>query len=95
MSITEESESEGSESSSSSSEEEKSKIPIVKQRRAAKNVNYNTNEYDEMIKSALEQEEHYAEQGTYEEGGKNIISRETYRNFILSLEWKISEGGHN
>ena len=73
MSITEESESEGSSSSSSSSsEDEKPKIPIVKQRRAAKNVNYNTNEYDEMIKSALEQEEHYAEQGTYEEGGKNI-----------------------
>ena len=72
MSITEESESAGSSSSSSSSsEDEKPKIPIVKQRRAAKNVNYNTNEYDEMIKSALEQEEHYAEQGTYEEGGKN------------------------
>lgn len=30
-----------------------------------------------------------------EEGGKNIISRETYRNFILSLEWKISEGGNS
>ena len=30
------------------------------------------NEYDEMIKEALEQEEHYADQGTYDEGGKNI-----------------------
>lgn len=30
-----------------------------------------------------------------EEGGKNIISRETYRNFVLSLEWKISEGGNS
>ena len=61
-----------SSSSSSSSEEEAPTIPIVKQRRAAKNVSYNTNEYDEMIKSALEQEEHYANEGTYEEGGKNI-----------------------
>ena len=30
-----------------------------------------------------------------EEGGKNIITRETYRNFILSLEWKISEAGNS
>ena len=61
-----------SSSSSSSSSEEEPKIPIVKQRRAAKNVSYNTNEYDEMIKSALEQEEHYANEGTYDDGGKNI-----------------------
>jgi len=27
-----------------------------------------------------------------ERGGKNIISREKYTNFILSIEWKISEG---
>ncbi|GAB5401644.1 MAG: DUF1080 domain-containing protein [Aureisphaera sp.] len=30
-----------------------------------------------------------------EEGGKNIISKETYTNFVLSLEWKISEGGNS
>ena len=72
-SAAEESEGESSSSSSSSSSsEEEPKIPIVKQRRAAKNVSYNTNEYDEMIKSALEQEEHYANEGTYDEGGKNI-----------------------
>lgn len=29
------------------------------------------------------------------EGGKNIISKEKYTNFILSLEWKISEGGNS
>lgn len=29
------------------------------------------------------------------EGGKNIISKEQYTNFILSLEWKISEGGNS
>ena len=29
------------------------------------------------------------------EGGKNIISKDTYENFILSLEWKISEGGNS
>jgi hypothetical protein len=28
-------------------------------------------------------------------GGKNIISKEKYTNFILSLEWKISEGGNS
>ena len=30
-----------------------------------------------------------------EEGGKNIISKETFTNFVLSLEWKISEGGNS
>ena len=30
-----------------------------------------------------------------EEGGKNIISKDTYTNFILSLEWKISEAGNS
>jgi len=30
-----------------------------------------------------------------EEGGKNIISRKKYKNFILSLEWKISEAGNS
>ena len=29
------------------------------------------------------------------EGGKNIISKEKYTNFILSLEWKISEAGNS
>lgn len=28
-------------------------------------------------------------------GRKNIISKEKYTNFILSLEWKISEGGNS
>ena len=30
-----------------------------------------------------------------EKGGKNIITKEKYTNFILSLEWKISEGGNS
>lgn len=30
-----------------------------------------------------------------EEGGKNIITREKFTNFVLSLEWKISEGGNS
>ncbi len=30
-----------------------------------------------------------------EEGGKNIITREKYRNFNLSMEWKVSEGGNS
>lgn len=30
-----------------------------------------------------------------EEGGKNIISKNTYTNFVLSLEWKISEAGNS
>jgi len=30
-----------------------------------------------------------------EKGGKNIISKDQYTNFILSLEWKISEGGNS
>jgi len=30
-----------------------------------------------------------------ERGGKNIISREKYTSFILSIEWKISEGGNS
>lgn len=29
------------------------------------------------------------------EGKKNIITKETYKNFILSLDWKISEGGNS
>ncbi|MFC4722396.1 DUF1080 domain-containing protein [Geojedonia litorea] len=29
------------------------------------------------------------------EGGKNIITKNTYTSFILSLEWKISEGGNS
>jgi hypothetical protein len=30
-----------------------------------------------------------------EKGGKNIITKEKYKNFILSLEWKISEKGNS
>ncbi|MEM7186944.1 MAG: DUF1080 domain-containing protein [Bacteroidota bacterium] len=30
-----------------------------------------------------------------EKGGKNIITKEKYTNFILSLEWKISEKGNS
>lgn len=30
-----------------------------------------------------------------EEGGKNIITKKTFTNFELSLEWKISEGGNS
>jgi hypothetical protein len=30
-----------------------------------------------------------------EEGGKNIISKNKFTNFVLSLEWKISEGGNS
>jgi len=30
-----------------------------------------------------------------EGGGKNIITKNTYTDFILSLEWKISEGGNS
>lgn len=30
-----------------------------------------------------------------EKGGNNIITKKTYTNFILSLEWKISEGGNS
>lgn len=30
-----------------------------------------------------------------DEGGKNIITKGTYKNFILELEWKISEGGNS
>ena len=30
-----------------------------------------------------------------EEGGKNIITKNTYTNFVLSLEWKISEAGNS
>lgn len=29
------------------------------------------------------------------QGGKNIISKDKYTNFILSLEWKISEAGNS
>lgn len=29
------------------------------------------------------------------EGGKNIITKEKFTNFILSLEWKISEAGNS
>ncbi|WP_034044591.1 3-keto-disaccharide hydrolase [Wocania ichthyoenteri] len=28
-------------------------------------------------------------------GGKNIITKEKYTNFVLSLEWKVSEGGNS
>jgi hypothetical protein len=28
-------------------------------------------------------------------GGKNIITKNTYTDFVLSLEWKISEGGNS
>ncbi len=30
-----------------------------------------------------------------DEGGKNIISKQQFTNFILSVEWKISEGGNS
>ena len=30
-----------------------------------------------------------------EEGGKNIITKQKFTNFVLSLEWKISEGGNS
>ncbi|WP_299216828.1 DUF1080 domain-containing protein [uncultured Dokdonia sp.] len=30
-----------------------------------------------------------------DEGGKNIITKDAYKNFILELEWKISEGGNS
>ena len=30
-----------------------------------------------------------------EDGGKNIITKEKFTNIILSLEWKISEGGNS
>lgn len=30
-----------------------------------------------------------------EEGGKNIITKDTFKDFELSLEWKISEGGNS
>ena len=30
-----------------------------------------------------------------DKGGKNIISKQKFTNFILSLEWKISEGGNS
>ena len=30
-----------------------------------------------------------------EKGGKNIITKGKYKNFVLSLEWKISEGGNS
>lgn len=30
-----------------------------------------------------------------EEGGKNIITKEKYTDFILSLDWKVSEGGNS
>jgi hypothetical protein len=30
-----------------------------------------------------------------EDGGKNIITKDKFTNFILSLEWKISEGGNS
>ena len=30
-----------------------------------------------------------------EKGGKNIITKNTYTNFILSLEWKVSEAGNS
>jgi len=30
-----------------------------------------------------------------DKGGKNIISKQKFTNFVLSLEWKISEGGNS
>lgn len=30
-----------------------------------------------------------------ENGGKNIVTNDSYTNFVLSLEWKISEGGNS
>ena len=30
-----------------------------------------------------------------ETGGKNIISKQKFTNFVLSIEWKISEGGNS
>lgn len=30
-----------------------------------------------------------------EKGGKNIISKDKYTNFVLSIEWKMSEGGNS
>ena len=30
-----------------------------------------------------------------EDGGKNIVTKDEYTNFKLSLEWKISEGGNS
>lgn len=30
-----------------------------------------------------------------EKGGKNVISKAQFSNFVLSLEWKISEGGNS
>ena len=30
-----------------------------------------------------------------EKGGKNIITKDSYTNFVLSLEWKISEAGNS
>lgn len=30
-----------------------------------------------------------------EEGGKNIVTDASFTNFVLSLEWKISEGGNS
>jgi hypothetical protein len=30
-----------------------------------------------------------------EEGGKNIITKDQFTNFVLSLEWKISEAGNS
>lgn len=29
------------------------------------------------------------------EGGKNIISKDTFTNFVLSIDWKITEGGNS
>jgi len=29
------------------------------------------------------------------QGGKNIITKEKFTNFVLSLEWKVSEGGNS
>ncbi|PTM12031.1 MAG: DUF1080 domain-containing protein [Bacteroidetes bacterium] len=30
-----------------------------------------------------------------EQGGKNIISKDKYTDFVLSIEWKIAEGGNS
>lgn len=30
-----------------------------------------------------------------DEGGKNIITKETYENFVLTVDWKVSEGANS
>tara|TARA_B100000767_G_scaffold273609_1_gene304245 strand:+ start:18081 stop:18854 length:774 start_codon:yes stop_codon:yes gene_type:complete len=35
------------------------------------------------------------ENRNYGEGGRNIVTDKEYTNFVLSIEWKISEGGNS